>query len=103
MRLWQQVKLQGLDRAVADQRKTASACGAAGDAEHALPLCNALRRLLLKRMPGADLELRAQVGAMPVWNNACMSLVACHCHGRQEGFRLMCYEIGKTLCMLYML
>ena len=44
-----------------DQRKTASACGAVDTAEHALPLCNALRRLLLKRLPGADLELKLQV------------------------------------------
>ena len=47
---------------MADMRKTANACGAAGTAEHALPLCNALRRQLLKRLPGADLEVKLQVG-----------------------------------------
>ena len=92
--LWQQAKLQGLERAVADKRKTANACGAAGTAEHALPLCNALRRQLLKRLPGADLEVKLQVGPCLSGTIPVCPLVASHCDGRQEGLWLVPYQIA---------
>lgn len=58
---WQQEKLEGLERSSGCQEPSTTDSSRAGGAQHALQLCNALRRLVLKRLPSPDEEPALQV------------------------------------------
>ena len=62
---WQQEKLEDLERSCGCQEPSTRDSAEANGAQHALQLCNALRRLVLKRLPAPDEELALQVGLRP--------------------------------------
>ncbi len=67
---WQQEKLEDLERSCGCQEPSTTDSSNAGGAQHALQLCNALRRLVLKRLPCPDEEPALQVSLSPFHDSA---------------------------------